>query len=143
MLFNSQMVPDKMNAALLFTFLATILKGSEFEHEQQFIFQTFQEGINFMPDAFAITFETLVPKLTHTLLNSQSATVLTAVLSIMRSIFYYGLDNPTTGQKLTAAYLPTIGFAGLAQSDTFQESSAGKQTVIKIVCSVIDALQQQ
>ena len=65
------------------------------------------------------------------------------VLSIMRSIFYYGLDNPTTGQKLTAAYLPTIGFAGLAQSDTFQESSAGKQTVIKIVCSVIDALQQQ
>ena len=28
LLFNAQMVPDKMNAALLFTFLATILKGT-------------------------------------------------------------------------------------------------------------------
>lgn len=139
-LFNSQMVPDKMNAALLFTFLATILKGSDFEHEQAFIFQTFQEGVNFLPDAFAVTFDTLVPKMTHMLLNSQNPDLLAAVLSILKSIFYYALDSSTATTKLTAAYLPTIGFAGLAQSDQFNESSANKQTVIKIVCSIIDTI---
>eukprot|EP01094_Clydonella_sp_ATCC50884_P006709 TRINITY_DN1591_c0_g1_i1.p1 TRINITY_DN1591_c0_g1~~TRINITY_DN1591_c0_g1_i1.p1 ORF type:complete len:2499 (-),score=1256.67 TRINITY_DN1591_c0_g1_i1:167-7663(-) len=139
-LFNSQMVPDKMNAALLFTFLATVLKTSDFEHEQLFIFQTFQEGVNFLPDAFAVTFDTLVPKMTHMLLNSQSPEMLSAVLSILKSIFYYALDSSSATSKLTAAYLPTIGFAGLAQSDQFNEGSATKQTVIKIVCSIIDSI---
>lgn len=62
-LFNAAMVPDQIHACLLFTFLVTILKNSEFEHEQQYIYKSLVEGVSFLPDAFPLTFEVLIPKM--------------------------------------------------------------------------------
>jgi len=113
--------------------------GTDFDHEQLFIFQSFQEGIHFMPDAFSVTFETLVPKMVAMMLNSQNRVLLSSVLSVMNAIFYYALDSTAAATKLTPSYLATIQFAGLPISDQFMEN-ANRQSVIKTVCSVIEAI---
>ena len=55
-LFTKQMIPDFEREVLLFTFLITILKNSEHEHEQIFIYRIFLEGSSFAIDAFPIVF---------------------------------------------------------------------------------------
>merc|ERR1711879_399726 len=51
-LFNSTLVPDKTIGALLFTFLATVLKSSEIGHEQLFVYRSFEEGVNIMDSIY-------------------------------------------------------------------------------------------
>ena len=60
LLFNHNVTPDKTHAALLFTFLVTILKSTDLEHEQLFIYRSFEEGILFMPEAFPVTYFSLL-----------------------------------------------------------------------------------
>ena len=95
------MVPDRMHAALLFTFLATFLKNSESEHEQRFIFNCLVEGVNFMPEAFPVTFDILVPKMTQVVLTSQNPELLDAVFGVKYSIFEHSLDGGKVKDKLT------------------------------------------
>ena len=44
-------------------YLGTILKSSESEHEQLYIYRTLNEGAHFMPECFPVTFDVLMPKL--------------------------------------------------------------------------------
>jgi uncharacterized membrane protein YGL010W len=93
-----------------------------------------------MPDAFSVTFETLVPKMVSMLLNSQNKVLLNSVLSVMNSVFYYALDSTAAATKLTPSYLQNIGFAGLPIADQFQDNATNRQSVIKNVCAVIEAI---
>lgn len=44
------MLPDITNATLLFALLVTILKSSDSEHEQLFIYESLREGVLTQPD---------------------------------------------------------------------------------------------
>ena len=138
-LFNPTLIPDKMHGALLFTFLVTILKSSDFEHEQQYIYKTLEEGITYMPDAFPVTFEVLIPKMQQVLNSSQNLTILLSSLSITHSIFHYGLDVATNYAQLTKQYMQTIGFPGLPESDQFMPVK-NRPIFIQVICDVIEAV---
>jgi len=132
-LFNSTLVPDKTIGALLFTFLATVLKSSEIGHEQLFVYRSFEEGVNFMPEIFPITFEVLTKKMEGVLNSAQNMDIMAAVLNIMDSIYQHKLDSTNAVPDATLKkYLTSVGFSGLAESDHFQPSQTAVVTPIVI-----------
>jgi hypothetical protein len=112
------MLPDNMNAALLFTLLVTILKSSDSEHEQLFIYESLREGIVHMPDAFPVVYDILVPKMALVMQNSQNQQIIDACLAIMQSMFKPDMQN--SKKRLNKDYVHAkLGFQGLIDSDTF------------------------
>ena len=58
-IFHPQLIADKYDGALFFAMYATILKNSDSEHEQLYIYRSFEEGIQFMPESFPVTYDVL------------------------------------------------------------------------------------
>ena len=58
-IFHPQLIADKYHGALFFAMYATILKNSDSEHEQLYIYRSFEEGIQFMPESFPVTYDVL------------------------------------------------------------------------------------
>lgn len=117
-LIREEMLPDNVNAALLFTLLVTILKSSDSEHEQLFIYESLREGIVHMPDAFPVVYDILVPKMALVMQNSQNQQIIDACLAIMQSMFKPDMQN--SKKRLNKDYVHAkLGFQGLIDSDTF------------------------
>jgi hypothetical protein len=117
-LIREEMLPDNMNAALLFTLLVTILKSSDSEHEQLFIYESLREGIIHMPDAFPVVYDILVPKMALVMQNSQNQQIIEACLDIMKSMFKPDMQN--SKKRLNKDYINSkLGFQGLIDSDVF------------------------
>jgi len=139
-LFTEQMLPDTQYAALLFTFLVTILQNSDLEHEQLFIYESLKEGITVMPEAFPVIYDILIPKMAGAIGNSQNKQIIDAVLSIVKTMFSY-LMEASAGigtKKLSKAYLKEIGFQGLTSTDLFNTSQSAKEPLIKTTVSLLD-----
>ena len=117
LLFTEQMIPDSTNAALLFSFLTTMLKTSEFEHERLFIYKCLKEGVIMVPEALPVVYDTLVNHMSHAVQTTQSRLILEEVLAIMKSMFAW--DRPMTKDRLDSLYLHKVGFQGLSEADTF------------------------
>eukprot|EP01132_Coremiostelium_polycephalum_P003622 gene3622-4511_t len=132
-LFNEHMIPDVDHAALLFTFLVTILSHTDREHEQLFIYEALKEGIQFMPQAFPVIYKTFIPKLSTVISSSQIEKMMQASLSIIEFMFENnggpntsivsssggggggnGLNLSTNGDsKYNISHLKKLGFQGL------------------------------
>lgn len=132
------MIPDLTHAALLSAFLSTILKSSEFEHEQLFIYKSLEEGVNFMPEAIPVTFDVLIPKMQQALINSRNSELQTCVLNITSAIFNFGLESTAPTSKFSKQHLQTIGFSGLPEADHFNTKL--KAPLIQIVCNILDTV---
>ena len=139
-LFNEKMVPDKTRGALLFAYLSTILKSSESEHEQLYIYRALNEGAQFMPDCFPVTFDVLMPKVDQVITTSQNEEMLTIAMAIMNSVYAHGLESTSPVNNLNKAYLESIGFAALPNSDQFHQNQKG--ALIQVVCSILDGILQ-
>lgn len=138
-LFNSSLVPDKNHCALLFSLLATILKTSEIGHEQLFIYRSLEEGVNFMPSIFPITFEVLTKKMEQVLSSAQNLDIMTSVLSIMDSIYQHKLDSTNAvPDDILKKYLSVIGFQGLPEVDHFQTTLSSSTT--PIISSILETV---
>jgi len=135
-IFHGQLIPDKYNGALFFAMFATILKNSDSEHEQIYIYRSFEEGIQFMPESFPVTYDVLIPKMEQILISSQNDTIITHVLSIMNSMSYYSLESGSVVNFLNKQVLQQLGFTGIADSDLFQ--SKNKTNSVQAVSSVLD-----
>ena len=138
--FNAGMVPDKIRASLLFTYLVTILKSSESEHEQLYIYKALEEGAHFMPDCLPVTFDVLMKKMEQILVASQNDQMLTAVLAIMNCVYTYGLESSSPVATLNKQYMESIGFASLGSADQFNQNQKG--ALIQAVCRVLDGFLQ-
>lgn len=134
------MVPDKIRATLLFTYLVTILKNSESEHEQLYIYKAIEEGAHFMPDCLPVTFDVLMKKMETVIISTQNEELLSAVLAIMNSVYTYGLETSSATVKLTKQYMDSIGYASLANADLFNQNQKG--ALIQAVCSILDGILQ-
>eukprot|EP00011_Vannellida_sp_DIVA3-517-6-12_P006707 CAMPEP_0114622840 /NCGR_PEP_ID=MMETSP0168-20121206/9942_1 /TAXON_ID=95228 ORGANISM="Vannella sp., Strain DIVA3 517/6/12" /NCGR_SAMPLE_ID=MMETSP0168 /ASSEMBLY_ACC=CAM_ASM_000044 /LENGTH=1801 /DNA_ID=CAMNT_0001834063 /DNA_START=22 /DNA_END=5428 /DNA_ORIENTATION=+ len=132
MLFNRQMVPDDETAALVFTFIATVLRSSDLEHEQLLAYKLLDEGVRYNSAPFAITFDSLAPKMSQVLLSSQNQDVLAIVHSI--SSFVFSLDNLSS--RYDISFLKKMGFVGLPDCDQFHVAKKGALT--QLICSVLD-----
>jgi len=142
-LFREEMLPDTMNGALLFTLLVTILKSSDSEHEQQFIYESLKEGVLAMPEAFPVVYDVLIPKMTYVIQNSQNPQIIDACLCIMKSMFSGEMEATTSKKRLNKDYLSTkIGFQGLIDCDTFSKSTSAKTTdvLVKIACQLLEQI---
>mmetsp|Transcript_33497 Transcript_33497/g.52047 ORF Transcript_33497/g.52047 Transcript_33497/m.52047 type:complete len:256 (-) Transcript_33497:30-797(-) len=139
-MFNVGMVPDKIRACLLFTYLVTILQSSESEHEQLYIYKALEEGAHFMPDCLPVTFDVLMKKLEQVLVSTQNDEILSAVLAIMNCVYTYGLESNSPTTTLTKQYMESIGFASLGTADQFHQNQKG--ALIQAVCSVLDGVLQ-
>jgi hypothetical protein len=140
-LFTEQMLPDTMNAALLFTLLVTILKSSDSEHEQLFIYESLKEGILTMPEAFPVVYDVLIPKMLLVIQNSQNQQIIDACLSIMKSMFSSDMQSTTAKKRLTKDYLQQkIGFQGLIDSDSFSKPQPKTEYLVKIACQVLETI---
>jgi len=126
-------------AALLFTLLVTILKSSDSEHEQQFIYSSLKEGVVVMPEAFPVVYDVLIPKMSYVIQNNQNPQIIEACLCIMKSMFSGGME--ATKKRLTKDYLATkAGFQGLIDSDSFTKPVPKTDVLVKIVCQVLDQI---
>merc|ERR1712137_496880 len=140
-LFNSTLVPDKSSGALLFTLLATILRNSEIAQEQLFIYRAFEEGVNFMPNLFPLTFEVLTKKMEQVLVSAQDRAIMSSVLSIMNSIYQNNLDskNGTSPAALRKQYLADKGFGGIYECDHFQATQSSLvATVVSLLKTALE-----
>merc|ERR1712137_1481586 len=116
-LFNSTIITSKEQCALLFAFLSTMLKGSEIAGEQLFIYRAFEDGVNFMPEVFPITFD---------------------VLTKMESIYTQQLDTKRSVESQTLKdYLQAIRFSGLTDCDQFQTKQ--NDLIIPVLGSSLEA----
>jgi len=139
-LFTEQMLPDTMNAALLFTLLVSILKSSDSEHEQLFVYESLREGILIMPEAFPVVYDILLPKMGLVLQNSQNQQIIEACLDIMKSMSSPQMQN--SKKRLTKDYLHKVGFHGLLDSDTFVKPTPKTDVLMKIACQVLETITQ-
>eukprot|EP01088_Endostelium_zonatum_P001229 TRINITY_DN1152_c0_g1_i2.p1 TRINITY_DN1152_c0_g1~~TRINITY_DN1152_c0_g1_i2.p1 ORF type:complete len:302 (-),score=77.30 TRINITY_DN1152_c0_g1_i2:4-909(-) len=149
-LFTEQMLPDTMNAALLFTTLVTLLKSSDAEVEQLFIYQSLREGVLTMPEAFPVVYQDLIPKMKAAIKNSQNQEIIDACLSIMKSIFNCndksgGNGNNSRGggggRKLDKDYLKNQWrFQGLVEAGSFQKSQNTTDQLVIVTVGVLDTL---
>jgi len=140
-LFNSILVPDENHAALLFTFLAVLLRNSEIAQEQLFIYRAFEEGVNFMPNLFPLTFEVLTKKMEQVLVSAQDRAIMSSVLSIMNSIYQNNLDskNGTSPAALRKQYLADKGFGGIYECDHFQATQSSLvATVVSLLKTALE-----
>lgn len=132
-------MPDNVHCALLLSLLATILSSSEVGHEQLFIYRSFEEGVNFMPQVFPITFEVLTKKMEQVLSSAQNLEIMTAVLSIMDSIYQQKLDSTNAvPDDVLKKYLSSVGFQGLPEVDHFQSSF--RTSSLSLVSAVIETV---
>jgi len=139
-LFTEQMLPDTMNAALLFTLLVTLLKSSDVEHEQLFIYQSLREGVLTMPEAFPVVYGDLIPKMKAAIRNSQNQEIINACLSIMKSIFSFAMTSAAQ-KKLDKDYLKNqMRFQGLVEAGSFQKSVSHTDTLVAITVQVLEQL---
>lgn len=137
-LFNSAIITSKEQCALLFAFLATMLKGSEIAGEQLFIYRAFEDGVNFMPDVFPITLDVLTKKMEQVLVSNQSPDILASVLAIMESIYTQQLDSQRAVESQTLKdYLHAIHFSGLTDCDQFH--SKQNDAIIPVLSSLLEA----
>ena len=134
---NKTMVPDKSHCNLLFYFLATILKNSELEHEQQVIYKIFLEGIYYMPDVFPIVFDQIKEKISQVLANSQNPEILSTIHKINHEIYNRTLTASYSSASANQA-LQNLGYLGLQGSDQFNPKQKSGQ--IQIVCNILDAM---
>merc|ERR1711862_31336 len=134
---NKTMVPDKSHCNLLFYFLATILKNSELEHEQQVIYKIFLEGIYYMPDVFPIVFDQIKEKISQVLAYSQNPAILSTIHKINHEIYNRTLTASYSSASANQA-LQNLGYLGLQGSDQFNPKQKSGQ--IQIVCNILDAM---
>lgn len=138
-LIREEMLPDNVNAALLFTLLVTILKSSDSEHEQLFIYESLREGIVHMPDAFPVVYDILVPKMALVMQNSQNQQIIDACLAIMQSMFKPDMQN--SKKRLNKDYVHAkLGFQGLIDSDTFSKPAIKTDMLTKVACQVLETI---
>ena len=125
LLFTEQMIPDASHAALLFSFLTSMLKSSDTEYEQLFIYECIREGVRVAPEAFPVVYNTLVSRLNHALETSQNKQILSVVLKIMEAMYAW---EPPASEKLDEFYLHKIGFQGLSEmNQVFSDRSGEKK----------------
>eukprot|EP01087_Luapelamoeba_hula_P001442 TRINITY_DN1115_c0_g1_i1.p1 TRINITY_DN1115_c0_g1~~TRINITY_DN1115_c0_g1_i1.p1 ORF type:complete len:2561 (-),score=353.59 TRINITY_DN1115_c0_g1_i1:117-7799(-) len=140
-LFTEQMLPDTLNAALLFTLLVTILKSSDSEHEQQFIYEALKEGVLIMPEAFPVIYDVLIPKMSYVIQNSQNPQIIEACLSIMKSMFSPNMEVMTSKKRMNKDYLASkAAFQGLLDADTFHKPGPKTEQLVKITCAVVEQM---
>ena len=126
---------------MLFTFFATILQSSDIQHEQLFIYKSFEEGINFMPSIFPITFSVLPKKMEQVITSTQSKEIMASVLSIMDSIYTHKLDSSNSVPKeILESYLASIGFNGLPNCDQFHARK--NETIKPVIIDLLNAALQ-
>eukprot|EP01090_Pellita_catalonica_P017046 TRINITY_DN5062_c0_g4_i1.p1 TRINITY_DN5062_c0_g4~~TRINITY_DN5062_c0_g4_i1.p1 ORF type:complete len:2520 (+),score=346.34 TRINITY_DN5062_c0_g4_i1:70-7629(+) len=136
-LFTEQMLPDTMSAVLLFTLLVTLLKSSDVELEQLFIYQSLCEGVLTMPEAFPVVYAELIPKMKWAIQNSQNQEIINACLSIMKSIFSDAMTD-SNQKKLDKNYLKdNIRFQGLIHAGSFSKPTSYTDTLVKIVVAML------
>ena len=110
------MMQDSVHAALLFSFLATVLKSSDSDETVQlFVYECLKEGIEMLPEAFPVTYDILIPKMTQVLNTCHNKHIVDAVLSIMKSMYSYAMEHANASSKLTKVYLAKIRFQGTLQ----------------------------
>jgi len=136
--FRKQLVPDVKQAALLFTYLVTILQNTEKEHEQGFIFDALKEGAIYMPEAFIVVEDILLPIMSEVITRSQNPDLMESVHSIAQSLYSY--KQSTTNTKLSRAYLNELGYHKLPGCATFDIEPEIKREIIKIVMLLLDNL---
>lgn len=134
-LFNRTMVPDDKHAALAFMLLTTVLRSSDNEHEQILLFRLLDEGVRYNSAPFAVTFDSLTPKISHTIMNAANGEMLELVHRVSNFVFSSTLDSYISKYDLT--YLKRIGFTGLLDCDVFHPTKKGALT--QILTSILDS----
>jgi len=137
--YTDQLLPDTKHAALLFTFLVTILENTEKQHEQQFIYETLVEGVQFRPDAFCVVEDILFPMMSEVLRSkSQKPEIIEHVQSIMKSFY-----KQEGSKKLNRTYLNEIGFHKLPKCATFTIDPDVKREITKLVILLLENILKE
>ncbi len=97
-----------------------------------------------VPEAFSVVFDVLVPKLSVVISSMQNPQILTAALSILRTVLTQDAASSKDPKEkpLSKSYLNTIGFQGLPDADSFTNLvlASNRESVVKTAISVIDEI---
>eukprot|EP01133_Synstelium_polycarpum_P017457 gene17457-20830_t len=144
LLFNDHMLPDNDNAALLFTYLVTLLSHTDREHEQLFIYDALKEGITFAPKAFPVISKSFIPKISNIIATSQIERMTQSCLAIMEQMFNFKVETDITNcvgpshlKKLCFQGLPDCGAGFARQSTTINE------TIIRACGDLLTSISQK
>ncbi|CEI98406.1 hypothetical protein RMCBS344292_12515 [Rhizopus microsporus] len=82
-LFDFLEIPDNNTALLLVSLLVTLLNASENESEKLFLYNLLADAANWIPEVFALIYESLLPKMNQMVINSQNQDLIEAVKNIL------------------------------------------------------------
>jgi len=141
--FSEKLVTDAKHGALLFTLLVTMLKNTDKEHEQQFIYDALKEGIKFMPQAFSVIESILFPIMSDVLQKSQNLALIEAIHSILQSSFHYHQQQTPEIKTLNRSFLNEIGFHRLPECASFVIDQEVKREVTKLVILLLENILKE
>eukprot|EP01119_Soliformovum_irregulare_P019017 TRINITY_DN5943_c0_g1_i1.p1 TRINITY_DN5943_c0_g1~~TRINITY_DN5943_c0_g1_i1.p1 ORF type:complete len:2529 (-),score=855.67 TRINITY_DN5943_c0_g1_i1:42-7628(-) len=137
--FTEQLVPDLKHAALLFTFLVTILRNTKKEYEQQFIYDTLKEGVKFNPEAFCVAEKDLMLFMKETVLKvSEKASLLESAYKIMEALWHF--KSLSTGNHKGTSYLNEIGYPKMSDCASWEIDPDMKREITKLVIVLLENL---
>ncbi|KAI8972992.1 hypothetical protein BDB01DRAFT_839035 [Pilobolus umbonatus] len=140
-IFDQLDITDETNALLFISVLVAQLQTAESTNERLFIYGLLAEAANSLPDVFALTYDSLLPKMNHIVLNSNNQLIIESVKSILLtacSDAAFG-DTGKKGQSAQKVILERLGFNALGDA-TFGASTNNTLQHAQLTCDIIDLI---
>lgn len=124
-IFEKLDIPDNQTALLLISLMVAMLQTAEHEPERLFLYGFLAEAASALPEVFALVYDSLLPKMTQIINNSETIPILDSVQSILYTVISSDLAS---GRSSTVrpnqlnqmpSYLEEIGFTNLMDCGSF------------------------
>ncbi|EXX73089.1 Ira2p [Rhizophagus irregularis DAOM 197198w] len=123
-IFEKLDIPDNQTALLLISLMVAMLQTAEHEPERLFLYGFLAEAASALPEVFALVYDSLLPKMTQIINNSETIPILDSVQSILYTVISSDLSSgrgvvrPNQLNQMPS-YLEEIGFTNLMDCGSF------------------------
>ncbi|PKC12463.1 hypothetical protein RhiirA5_496913 [Rhizophagus irregularis] len=123
-IFEKGDIPDNQTALLLISLMVAMLQTAEHEPERLFLYGFLAEAASALPEVFALVYDSLLPKMTQIINNSETIPILDSVQSILYTVISSDLSSgrgvvrPNQLNQMPS-YLEEIGFTNLMDCGSF------------------------
>ncbi|KAF7721136.1 Ras GTPase activating protein ira2, partial [Apophysomyces ossiformis] len=140
-IFDNLEIPDNTTALLLVSLLVNMLNSTENEPERLFLYSFLAEAAVSIPEAFALVYESLLPKMNQIVVSNQNYAVIEAVKNILMTACSEPTFNNVVGRRSQRAYLEDLGFSALGES-TFGAAKTNIAVSAQLASKLLDRITE-
>ncbi|RIA90709.1 hypothetical protein C1645_875920 [Glomus cerebriforme] len=124
-IFEKLDIPDNQTALLLISLMVAMLQTAEHEPERLFLYGFLAEAAIALPEVFTLVYDSLLPKMTQIINNSETIPILDSVQSILYTVISSEAQLSSSrsasrsNQINQMPYLEEVGFTNLMDCGSF------------------------